>query len=366
MSPELPAVPGILSAAQIAATAAAIVAMQEPSGAIPWTTGQHSDIWNHVEAAMALLVGGEVAPAERALRWCVETQRPDGSWPMRTVAGVVKDASGETNQSAYLAVGLWHHWLVRRDRAFVRELWPTVRRALDWVVGLQLPFGGIAWSKEWPTDGTGAVNAEALVAGSSSIYQSLRAGVALASLLEEPQVDWELAGGRLGHALREHRDLFLDKSTFSMDWYYPVLGGAVRGDEAVALLASRWDDFVVAGQGIRCVDTNPWLTGAETCELVLALEAIGDRARGHRLFADMQHLRADDGGYWTGLVFPENVNWPEEHTTFTAAAVILAADALSDTTPGADIMRGTTLAPRFAELALECGCASADRVASLS
>ena len=77
---------------------------------------------------------------------------------------------------------------------------------------------------------TGRVNRDALLAGSSSIYQSLRAGVALAELVDEPQPEWELAGGRLGHALREHRDLFLDKRTFSMDWYYPVLGGAVRGE----------------------------------------------------------------------------------------------------------------------------------------
>ena len=94
---------------------------------------------------------------------------------------------------------------------------------------MQLPFGGIAWSQEWDDHGPARVNREALLAGSSSIYQSLRAGVALADLMDEPQPEWELAGGRLGHALREHRDLFLDKSTFSMDWYYPVLGGAVRG-----------------------------------------------------------------------------------------------------------------------------------------
>ena len=123
----------------------------------------------------------------------------------------------------------------------------------------------------------------------------------------EPQVEWELAGGRLGHALREHRDLFLDKSTFSMDWYYPVLGGAVRGDAAHAMLAERWDTFVEPGLGIRCVSANPWVTGAETCELVLALEAIGDRDRALRLLADMQHLRTDDGSYWTGYVFPDDV-----------------------------------------------------------
>ncbi len=114
------------------------------------------------------------------------------------------------------------------------------------------------------------------------------------------------------------------------------------------------------GLGIRCVSANPWVTGAETCELVMALDALGDRARALQLLADMQHLRHEDGSYWTGFVFPENVNWPAEQTTYTAAAVILAVDALSLSTPGATIMRGTTL-PEFAEIGLECGCASADR-----
>lgn len=356
----------ILTAAQVEETAASIAAMQEPSGAIPWTIGEHTDIWNHVESAMALLVGGQVEAAERAYDWAVSMQRADGSWPMKIVAGEIEDHSGETNMSAYLAVGVWHHWLIRRDEEFVRRLWPTVRRGLDWVVSMQLPFGGIAWSQEWSEGSPAKVNADALLAGSSSIYQSLRAGVALADLLDDPQPEWELTGGRLGHALREHRDLFLDKSEFSMDWYYPVLGGAVRGSAARDLLNSRWDTFVEPGLGIRCVSKNPWVTGAETCELVMALDAIGDRPRAVQLLADMQHLRAEQGKYWTGYVFPDDVNWPAEHTTYTAAAVILAVDALTHSSAGADIMRGTTLAADFAEIALECGCESADRVASLS
>jgi hypothetical protein len=343
---------------QVEQTAASIAAEQEPSGAIPWSRGEHTDVWNHLESAMALMVGDQREAAERAFAWVRDTQRADGSWPMKIVAGEVEDHSGETNMSAYLAVALWHHWLVARDEAFVRETWPTVRRALDWVVSLQLPFGGIAWSQEWQDGEPAKVNAEALLAGSSSIHHSLRAGVALAELVGEPQPEWELAGGRLGHALREHRDLFLDKSTFSMDWYYPVLGGAVRGEAAHRLLAERWDTFVEPGLGVRCVSTNPWVTGAETCELVLALEAIGDRERAARLLADMQHLRTEEGSYWTGNVWPDEAHWPHEQTTYTAAAVVLAVDALSEGTPGADIMRGTTLAPDFAELALECGCPS--------
>jgi hypothetical protein len=364
MQPDLPswvpALDGVLSVTQVAETAASIAAMQEPDGAVPWTPGEHTDPWNHVEAAMALLVGGQVEASDRAFAWCLAAQREDGSWPMKIVAGEIEDHSGETNMSAYLAVGVWHNWLVRRDFDFVRRHWPAVRRGLDWVVSLQLPFGGIAWSQEWADGRPARVNEQALLAGSSSIYQSLRAGVALSELMDEPQAEWELAGGRLGHALREHRDLFLDKSEFSMDWYYPVLGGAVRGEAATALLQSRWDEFVEDGLGIRCVLANPWVTGAETCELVMALDAVGDRERAQRLLLDMQHLRSEQGKYWTGYVFPDDVNWPAEHTTYTAAAVILAVDALGQGTGGSDIMRGATLVPHFRELALECGCPSGD------
>ncbi len=151
-----------------------------------------------------------------------------------------------------------------------------------------------------------------------------------------------------------------------MDWYYPVLGGAVRGYRGTRLLEDRWDEFVVPGLGIQCVDTNPWVTGAETCELVMALDALGDRDRALRLFADMQHLRDTGGRYWTGYVYPDDVNWPHEHTTYTAAAVILAADALGQGTPGSDIMRGATLPADFAEFGLECGCPSADEVSGLA
>jgi len=93
-------------------------------------------------------------------------------------------------------------------------------------------------------------------------------------------------------------------------------------------------------------------------------KACGPRAV--RLFADMQHLRDPNGGYWTGYVYPDQVNWPAEHTTYTAAAVLLAVDALTHTTTGSDIMRGSTL-PSFAEIGLDCGCRdSAHDVARVS
>ncbi len=357
MTERLPYVRDLLSESQVRETAATIAAMQEACGAVPWTTGEHVDIWNHVEAAMAMLVGGQVEAAERAYRWVPTMQHADGSWPMKIVAGVADDDRGDVNMSAYLAVGVWHHWLVRHDIGFVIEMWPSVRAGLDWVVGQQVAFGGINYT---PTEDF------CLLTGNASIYQSLRAGVAIAELIDDPQPGWELAGGRLGHAVREHRDLFADKSTYSMDWYYPVLGGAVRGQAALDLLETRWEDFVVPGLGIHCVDTNPWVTGAETCELAMALDAVGDHRRALDLLRDMQIMREKDGRYWTGWVYEgeiKDVYWPVEHTTYTAAAVILAVDALGESyghsSPGSGIMRGTSLGPHFVEIALECGCASA-------
>ena len=277
---RIPYVEGIVTAEQVAETAASIAAMQEDCGSVPWTTGEHTDVWNHVEAAMAMLVGGQAEAAERAYAWVPTVQRADGSVPMKIVDGVVEDPRGEVNMSAYLAVGVWHHWLVRRDAGFVQQYWPTVRAGLDWVVSQQLPFGGLNWT---PTESF------ALLAGCSSIYHSLRAGVALADLLDDPQPEWELAGGRLGHALREHRDLFADKSTYSMDWYYPVLGGALRGRAAFELLESRWEEFVVPGLGIHSVDSNPWVTRAETCELAARRQSA--RARPGRQVLDRLGVR---------------------------------------------------------------------------
>jgi hypothetical protein len=355
--------PELLTPAEVAASGAAIAAVQQPDGAVPWTVGGHTDVWNHVEAAMALLVADRVPEVGRAWSWVRETQRPDGSWPLKVVGGVVEDASGETNMAAYVAVGVWHHWLVRRDLGFVVAHWPVVRRALDLVSGLQLPFGGIAWSQEWHDGEPAKINEEALLAGSASIHHALRAGLTLAELLDDPQPGWELAAGRLGHALREHRDLFLDKSEFSMDWYYPVLGGAVRGEAGRVLLRERWDEFVVPGLGVRCLHTHPWVTGAETCELALALDAVGDRDSARAVFADAQHLRQPDGSYWTGYVYADQVSWPAEHTTFTTAAALLAHDALAGVTGGSGVVRGTGLVADPEPLALECGCASADSLA---
>ena len=365
--PDVPSLAGVLTSDHVASTASAIAAVQEPNGAIPWFAGGHTDVWDHVESAMALTASGRRVEADRAYAWMLNTQRPDGSWPIRFDQGRVTDDGSDTNYCAYLATGIWHRWLVTGDDRVMAQAWPAVKAALDFVVKLQLPRGEIVWARG---AAGGAPVGTALLAGSSSIYLSLRCGLALAELVGESQPDWELAAGLLSHALRLHPEAFDRKDRFSMDWYYPVLAGPLTGGRAMARLEQRWDDFVVPGLGARCVDDRPWVTGAETCELALALDIVGDRDRAAAMVASVHHLRVDDGAYWTGYVYADGLHWPVEQSSWTAAAVILAVDALSNATGGAGLFRGEGLPEIQDSVGDDCGCRdaapSADRVASLA
>ncbi|SHL07626.1 prenyltransferase/squalene oxidase repeat-containing protein [Actinacidiphila paucisporea] len=327
---ETLALPGVLTVEQAARTVDAVLAVQRPDGAIPWFPGHHLDPWDHIEAAMALDAAGEHEAAGAAYDWLVRHQDADGGWfaayqdgdPARPT-----DRSRESNFCAYVAVGAWHHYLSTGDDAFIEHIWPTVAAAVEFVLDLQQPGGQIGWKREAVENGGAAVT-DALLTGSSSVHQALRCALAIAEHREEPQPDWELATGALGHAIRRHPERFLDKGRYSMDWYYPVLSGALRGPRALARIEEGWSRFVVPGLGVRCVLPNPWVTGGETAELALALWAVGESDRAVRLLADMQHLRADDGLYWTGYVFEDDAVWPVERTTWTAGALLLAVAAL--------------------------------------
>ena len=319
-----PEVPGVLSAAQALETARAIASVQLPDGCIPWEDGRHADPWNHVEAAMALDVAGLHEAAGRAYRWLSRQQRADGSWAAGHHDGA-DEPFVDANFCAYAATGVWHHFLASGDCDFLRGAWPTLEAAVEWVLTLQQP-GGEVW---WALDAAGRPWPGALVSSCSSICKSLECAAAAAITLGRSRRRWRQARRALQAALRDRPDAFEDKTRWAMDWYYPVLGGAIRGSDADARLAERWGTFVVDGLGVRCVADRPWVTVAESCELVLSLDAVGRRAEARRIFSWLAPLRCPDGHYWTGITFPEAEVWPEERPTWTSAAVLLAADALA-------------------------------------
>lgn len=332
----------VLSDSELSATVDAIASVQNPDGSIPWTDVGHTDPWNLVEAAMALDVGGRHDNATRAYDWLAHMQLPHGGWYAYYQGRAAKDPTLDTNVSCYLAVGVWHHYLTTGDTAFLRSFWPVVERGIDYALEYQTDSGAIAWRSDDPADG-------ALLTGSSSIHSSLGCAIAIAQRLGHDRPDWELSLGSLAIAIAHRPNAFLNKARWAMDWYYPILGGVLRGESAQMRIAAYWDSFVVTGRGVRCVSDQPWITAAETCELVMSLDAIGETDRGRELFEWVQFLRHRDGGYWCGMNFDGDAfDQPGEHftadqPTWNSAAVVLAAHALSGTGPTAGLFRGEGL-----------------------
>ena len=321
-----------------------ILDCQQDSGEIPWFEGGYTDPWDHVESAMGLAIGGETAAAHRAYRWLAERQLEDGSWWASYRGEEIDNGQRrETNFVAYVATGVWHQYLITGDRAFLVELWPMVDAAIGFVLSLQSPHGEI----DWAVDARGKAKGDALVTGCSSIFKSLECAHNIAVTLGEPRPEWLAARERLGKALRHKPERFdrtwESKARYSMDWFYPVLAGVYTGADARARLAARWDEFVEDGLGTRCVSDEPWVTVAETCELVMALLAAGDHARAVEVYSWLHQWRDSDGAYWTGYQMVEDLLWPDEKPTWTAGAILLAADALTEHTAASQLFCSVNL-----------------------
>ena len=319
-------------------TADYITSVQQPDGSIPWFEGGYTDPWDHVESAMGLSICGKYPEAENAYKWMKETQRDDGGWWNAYKDGTIEDDSRtESNFVAYLATGVWHHYLVTGRRNFLRQMWSTVEAAIEYVLNLQTDYGEICWA----VDSQVGVREDALITGCSSIYKSLECAINIAAILEKKRDNWTLARNKLGHTIRNHPERFdrtwESKSRYSMDWFYPVLTGVVTGPAARSRINSKWDTFVVDQLGCLCVSDEPWVTIAESCELTMSLIAAGDRKKAAQIFSWLHNFRLKDGSYWTGYVYEKKELWPEEKPTWTAGAVLLAADALANATQASQL-----------------------------
>ena len=303
---------------------------QLPSGEIPWGRDNKTDPWDHVEAAMGLNIGGYQTAAQRAYEWLADRQNADGSWFAAYRQGVPLDKTRDANMSSYIAVGVWHHYLITGDRSFLVRMWPVVQAAIAFALTLQSPHGEIFWA----ISPAGKTDPMALLTGSSSICMSIRCALAIARRLGYDKKNWENGLVRLENAIATKPHRFnMTKSRYSMDWYYPVLCGAITGQPARNRIDQYWKRFVIDNQGVRCVYDQPWITIAETSELSLALSAVGDPVLSEIVFNWIGDKTFADGSYLAGFTYPDMTVWPEDKLTWTNAAVLMAADALYHLTP---------------------------------
>ncbi len=307
-----------------------ILSTQKENGEIPWFAGGKTDPWDHVESAMGLAICGHLGAAEKAYEWLVENRLKNGVWYASYKDGKPFDMTLDTNMISYVAVGVFQYFLISNDLDFLKKMWEPVEDAINFSINMQAPGGEIHWA----ISPEGISDSKALVTGSSSVYMSLKCALAIAKLLGKKMPKWESAIVKLGYALANCPYLFdKTKSRYSMDWFYPILSGAVTGEKARARLEKDWDKFIKNDMGVRCVSDEPWVTLAETSELVLAINSMGDRELARTIHNWLLDKVFDDGSYWCGFTFPDLVLWPEEKYTWTNGVMIMAADALYSLTP---------------------------------
>jgi hypothetical protein len=292
-----------------------IAKTQKQSGEIPWCDGEKTDPWDHVEAAMGLGIGGYLEEARCAYEWLAQIQLNDGSCYTAYLNGVPIDRTRDTNLSSYIAVGVFHYYLITGDLIFLKKMWPTIKSAINFALDLQAPDGEIYWA----ISPQGEIDSTALLTGSSSVYMSIKCALATAKLLNENMPLWEKGLVKLRHAIVNLPDRFNEeKSRYS--------------SRAQQLIDTFWEKFIIKNKGVRCVSDRPWVTVAETCELSLALSAMGNLYLSETVFSWIQKRTNPDGSYWCGFTCPDMTIWPKDNSTWTNAAVLIAADAIYNIT----------------------------------
>jgi len=311
-----------------------ILSLQRESGDIPWHMDGKTDPWDLVETVMGLNIGKQFDASYRAMEWLIHMQNPDGSWYSSYMNGKPLDRTCETHMAAYISVGLFHTWLMNKDTLFLEHCWPTMEKGINYALSLQTNGGEIYWAKS----PEGKVDPMSLLAGSSSIFMSLKCALSIANVLGKRRVSWENAFIMLGKSIRDNIHIYnVSKSRFSMYWFYPILSGALTKEKSHRRIETYWEKYVIEGQGVRCVSDQPWVTIAETSELVLALYGMGQVEKAGIVFSWIQDRIYEDKTFWCGYTYPDMVIWPEEKISWTNAVVLRAADALYQLTPASGL-----------------------------
>ena len=314
-----------------------ILSCQDTEGGIRWEPNSKLDPWDHIESAMGLDVLGFEEESKNAYDWLRTHQENDGSWLSLFHSNETNNLK-ETNFSSYIAVGMWHHFRNFKDKNFLREFWPVLDEAIKFTLSAQTEHGDFFWAKDnenWLDD--------SLKTGCSSIFMSLLCYKKIANEINKLDMVSDIQINNLRNCLKNKPFRFDrnwdSKDRYSMDWYYPILSGVFSKSESIKLIRDKWNEFVVKELGCKCVKEEPWVTAAESAELVLALTKIGMNNEAEKILQDTFNLIDDDGLLWTGYVYKDKKFWPTEKPSWTMGAAILAGNSINKFSPSSDFFK---------------------------
>ena len=317
-----------------------IKSIQFKSGAIPSNEDGTHDPWDHIESIMGLNIYKDIEASKSAFNWLTHHQNSDGSWYAKYYKTDAIEKNKPTHFSPYIAVAALHFFRIFKDINFLQSIWSSIELAVNFSVELQQDNGTIPWS----INNNSQIENDYLLTGCSSILKSIECSIALSKILNKTEniEKWKKAHLLLSNAIQDPDgkfDLIKDRKRFSMDWYYPILSGCLKQDEKSHYINKIFKDFYLDGIGIKCVIDEPWVTVAETSEFILALMCAGYDDEAKRLLFDVLNISDEEGIPFMGWQYEQNIFWPEEKPSWTAAALMLSADCVFDYSDASDLFK---------------------------
>ena len=278
-----------------------------------WDEKGKCDPWDHCECLIALAIYEEWEHFWRGVNWFFANLNKDGLIYAEFQNEKSSKLHYESHHAPYIIMPRIQASLIDKEQDYKKILTNEQLLKLENIFEVLNDFKDEDGYFYWAKDSNGYSD-NSLITASMSIFLSL-----VAKDKSFPKFNtekWQEKFNRDG----------VDRSRFSMDFYYPYLAGIKNNKKEFLELL---DNYYVKGLGVKCVAEEPWVTIAESSECVISALIHDNENIAKQIFNDIQQFQNKDGIFPTGYQYNMEIFWPEENSTWTNAAVIIAAHALS-------------------------------------
>ena len=285
-----------------------IILNQLEDGSISWDQRGKCDPWDHCECLIALAIYEEWDAFDKGVDWFFNNINKDGliSPEFKNQQSVYNHF--ESHHAPYIVLPLMQAMLIKDEESFPKEYSPQINNIFDQLENFKDDDGYYYWAKDKK-----GLSDNSLITATMSILLSLTARHERSFSIDTSK--WDQKFDRDG----------TDRSRFSMDFYYPYLARVKNNKQE---FDKHLEEFYVKGLGVKCVKEEPWVTIAESSECVLAALVNGNVTSAENIFNDILQFQDSAGIFPTGYQYDLKIFWPEEKSTWTNAAVIIAGHAL--------------------------------------
>ena len=301
-----------------------ILKNQKDNGEILWDEKGKWDFWDHCECLIALSIYEEWDAFKRGLDFCLSKVDQEGLVKSQYIDGKISQDYFEAHHAPYIFMPLLQKYFIDNDINYLLKY----RSEIHQIYKGTFKFKDADGYYHWALDQNGLLD-DTLVTSSCSLELSRRAYNKICKLIQDEEFidhDKIISENKLNSNKFDRGGI--DRSRFSMDSYYPILCQSGTIEDAMETL----NKFYVNGLGIKCVEEEPWVTFAESSECIMALYKIGLKKEAKKIFDEVMKHKNSKGYFSTGYQYELGVYWPEEDSTWTNAAVIMAADCIHDIT----------------------------------